>query len=100
MVPAKLRGAVAHHLHLPESELGEVRMVHRTLDCRRRNVLYHCVVEVGGGERRVESEEWTPQLLTHHSKLTTQKVVIVGAGPAGLFAALRCLLESEEPIHE
>ena len=144
MVPAKLRGAVARHLHLPESELGEVRMVHRTLDCRRRNVLYHCVVEVGCGERRVESEEWTPQLLTHtvaqsesresslsmpspsnvsvppalqalstaeistisekrselthNSKLTTQKVVIVGAGPAGLFAALRCLQLGMKPV--
>ena len=47
MVPAKLRGAVARHLHLPESELGEVRMVHRTLDCRRRNVIYHATVEIG-----------------------------------------------------
>ena len=126
MVPAKLRGAVARHLHLPESELGEVRMVHRTLDCRRRNVLYHCVVEVGGGERRVESEDWTPQLITHtvaqsesiesslsmpspsnvserseltqNSKLITQKVIIVGAGPAGLFAALRCLQLGMKPV--
>ena len=126
MVPAKLRGAVARHLHLPESELGEVRMVHRTLDCRRRNVLYHCVVEVGDGERRVESGERSSQLLTHtvaqsesresslsmpspsnvserselthNSKLTTQKVVIVGAGPAGLFAALRCLQLGMRPV--
>ena len=65
MVPAKMRGAVARHLHLPESELGEVHMVRRTLDCRRRNVLYHCVVEVGCGERRVEHGERTPQLKTH-----------------------------------
>lgn len=126
MVPAKLRGAVAHHLHLPESELGEVRMVHRTLDCRRRNVLYHCVVEVGCGERRVEHGEWSSQLLTHtvaqsesresslsmpspsnvserselthNSQLKTQKVVIVGAGPAGLFAALRCLQLGMKPV--
>ena len=47
MVPAKMRGAVARHLHLPESELGEVHMVRRTLDCRRRNVIYHATVEIG-----------------------------------------------------
>ena len=98
MVPAKLRGAVARHLRLPESELGEVHMVRRTLDCRRRNVLYHCVVEVGDGERRVESGERSSQLITHNSKLTTQKVVIVGAGPAGLFAALRCLQLGMKPV--
>ena len=97
MVPAKLRGAVARHLHQPESELGEVRMVRRTLDCRR-NVLYHCVVEVGGGERRVESGERSSQLVTQNSKLKTQKVVIVGAGPAGLFAALRCLQLGMKPV--
>ena len=98
MVPAKMRGAVAHHLHLSESELGEVRMVRRTLDCRRRNVLYHCVVEVGCGERRVESGERSSQLVTQNSKLKTQKVVIVGAGPAGLFAALRCLQLGMKPV--
>ncbi len=112
MVPAKMRGAVARHLHLPESVLGEVHMVRRTLDCRRRNVLYHCVVEVGGGERRVEHGERTPQLITHNSKLKThnsklkthnselitRKVVIVGAGPAGLFAALRCLQLGMKPV--
>ena len=116
MVPAKMRGAVARHLHLPESELGEVHMVRRTLDCRRRNVLYHCVVEVGCGERRVEHGERTPQLITHNSKLITQNVLslpltpshslslppktvlIVGAGPAGLFAALRCLQLGMKPV--
>ena len=98
MVPAKLRGAVARHLHQPEERLGAVRLVRRTLDCRRRNVLYHCVVEVGDGERRVESGERSSQLITHNSKLTTQKVVIVGAGPAGLFAALRCLQLGMKPV--
>ena len=47
MVPAKLRGAVARHLHLSEEALGEVRVVRRTLDCRRRNVIYHATVEIG-----------------------------------------------------
>ena len=82
MVPAKLRGAVARHLHLPESELGEVRMVRRTLDCRRRNVLYHCVVGVGCGERRVEHGERSSQLITHNSKLITQNVLSLPLTPS------------------
>ena len=100
MVPAKMRGAVAHHLHLPESELGEVRMVHRTLDCRRRNVIYHATVEIGShneidDDANVLSLPLTP---SHSLSLPPKTVLIVGAGPAGLFAALRCLQLGMKPV--
>ncbi len=100
MVPAKMRGAVARHLHLPESELGEVRMVRRTLDCRRRNVIYHATVEIGShneidDDANVLSLPLTP---SHSLSLPQKTVLIVGAGPAGLFAALRCLQLGMKPV--
>ena len=100
MVPAKMRGAVAHHLHLSESELGEVRMVRRTLDCRRRNVIYHATVEIGShneidDDANVLSLPLTP---SHSLSLPPKTVLIVGAGPAGLFAALRCLQLGMKPV--
>ena len=100
MVPAKMRGAVAHHLHLSESELGEVRMVRRTLDCRRRNVIYHATVEIGShneidDDANVLSLPLTP---SHSLSLPQKTVLIVGAGPAGLFAALRCLQLGMKPV--
>ncbi len=99
MVPAKMRGAVARHLHLPESELGEVRMVRRTLDCRR-NVIYHATVEIGShneidDDANVLSLPLTP---SHSLSLPPKTVLIVGAGPAGLFAALRCLQLGMKPV--
>ena len=101
MVPAKLRGAVAHHLHQPESELGEVRMVHRTLDCRRRNVIYHATVEIGSHNEIVDNGIVLNSLnfLNSLNSLNSHKtVLIVGAGPAGLFAALRCLQLGMKPV--
>lgn len=100
MVPAKLRGAVARHLHQPESELGEVRMVRRTLDCRRRNVIYHATVKIGShneidDDANVLSLPLTP---SHSLSLPPKTVIIVGAGPAGLFAALRCLQLGMKPV--
>ena len=95
MVPAKLRGAVARHLRVAESELGELRMVRRTLDCRRRNVVYHCVVEVVGEGACEKEVKGAPAYTLSHPQKT---VVIVGAGPAGLFAALRCLELDMKPI--
>ena len=48
MVPAKLRIAVARHLHIPEKDLPDIHLIRRTLDCRRHTVLYHCIVSVSG----------------------------------------------------
>ncbi len=101
MVPAKMRGAVARHLHLPESELGEVRMVHRTLDCRRRNVIYHATVEIGSHNEIDDNGIVLNSLnfLNSLNSLNSHKtVLIVGAGPAGLFAALRCLQLGLKPV--
>ena len=71
-----------------------VRVVHRTLDCRKRNIVYHCTIEVvsdatlSGGS----------PLPTPHYPRPTKQVIIVGAGPAGLFAALRALELGIKPV--
>lgn len=69
----------------------EVRMARRTIDCRRRQVVYHLTVEVGTHEHRktVDLQALTP---------TSPRVVIVGAGPAGLFAALRAIELGLRPV--
>ena len=95
MVPAKLRSAVARHLGIAESELGDVRVVRRTLDCRRRNVVYHATVETYHG---TSHDDGAINKETFHETSLRQTVVIVGAGPAGLFAALRCLQLGIKPV--
>ena len=70
----------------------EVRVVRRSIDCRRRNVLYHCTVEVGS----VSSQ--ASQTCYASLKDDALSLVIVGAGPAGLFAALRAIELGMRPI--
>lgn len=82
--------AVRHAASAAEGE--EVRIVRRSIDCRRHQVVYHCMAEVGKPEPRRQSPQLTP--------LTTQSptIVVVGAGPAGLFAALRAIELGLRPV--
>ncbi len=92
-----VRRAVAQAMGVREEELQPYRITRRSIDCRRRQVLYHCVVEVGSGECVVCST-CGPMLSTTHYPLSTKKILIIGAGPAGLFAALRALQLGMKPI--
>ena len=70
----------------------ECRVIRRSIDCRRRNIVYHLTVEIGGTKTSLNAQPSTPK-----PKLSAS-VVIVGAGPAGLFAALRAVELGIKPI--
>ena len=96
-VPELMRKAVAKQLGQQAKSLGAFCVTRRTLDCRKRNVVYHCTVEVFDRGECNESKATVQQSLPH-LPASARRVVIVGAGPAGLFAALRCLELGMRPI--
>jgi len=72
-----------------------VKVLKRSIDARNRNVVYQLKVEVYVDEMppAAEHQNTTPQKIQ-----STQHAVIVGAGPAGLFAALELLKFNIKPI--
>ncbi|MGF1636054.1 MAG: NAD(P)/FAD-dependent oxidoreductase [Cyclobacteriaceae bacterium] len=73
-----------------------IRTIKRAIDARQRQIKVNLDVEVFWGEQ-------PPPLLqfgTHYPKLASQakKAIIVGAGPAGMFAALRLIELGIKPI--
>ncbi|MBQ7280093.1 MAG: FAD-binding protein [Bacteroidales bacterium] len=93
-VEASLRKAVAHAAGLRTDDIAHVRVVRRSLDSRR-GVRYHAAVEVTLIGEPIAATDFSGGYLDCH---TAQPVVIVGAGPAGLFAALRALQVGLRPI--
>ena len=89
----ELRAAAARALGIREQQLGEVRIVKRSVDARQ-DVLYRYRIQAC---RQGESLE-TYTLPPYQDVRDAAPVIVVGAGPAGLFAALKLLVHGRKPV--
>ena len=89
-----LRTIVARKAGVSPSDITCVQVLRRSLDSRRGRICYHTTVEVYCGEEYV-APDYRGTYRDCHDK---PAVIIVGAGPAGLFAALRALELGLKPI--
>ena len=75
----------------PEKELHVLR---QSWDARKRPVRVQLLVGWDEGARKAQIQPWTWPRVEPNAK----EVIIVGAGPAGLYAALECLRHGVRPI--
>ncbi len=87
--------AVAKQLHLDPKTLKHVRPIRRSLDARSRQPVYRIRAEVFISENPPETVH---QKREFPSVSNATPVVVVGTGPAGLFAALRLIELGLKPI--
>lgn len=94
----RLRERVAQSAGMPLDELGGFQELRRSIDARNRNIRFNLKVRV------FSKEETLPERHPNFVKREFRDVskadhaVIVGAGPAGLFAALRLIELGIRPI--
>ncbi|TZF82297.1 FAD-dependent oxidoreductase [Pedobacter sp. BS3] len=81
-------------LHIPLKRITHVKIARRSIDARSRQVIYRVKALVYIDEQSV------PEVFHVNYPPVGDKrpVIIVGAGPAGLFAALRCIELGLKPI--
>ncbi len=89
-----VRKLVAKKLSLDPKEISALRIMRESIDARRRQVFVDRTYEVFVGEEPSAAYERT----TYQDCSHKEEVVIVGAGPAGLFAALRLLEIGLKPV--
>lgn len=92
--PDYLLEAAASQIGVPVSEINDFRTVRRSVDARRRQVMMNLTVRLATGDDKKVTGVLKPfqfSKIDDGSSNIIRDVIIVGAGPAGLFAALRAL---------
>lgn len=90
-----LKEEVASQLSLKKDDAFTIQIVKRSIDARSRNIKINLTLNIFINELPGQFD-FNP--IYKNVSSTSKKTIIIGAGPAGLFAALRCLELGIKPI--
>lgn len=90
-----LRLAAAQKLQIKPERVNAVQVIRRSVDARGNQIMMQLLVNVFVGEPFKDAFEFVHQLQQVGDK---EPVIIAGAGPAGLYAALRLIEQGLCPI--
>lgn len=85
----------ALQLHINETEISAVKILRKSIDARKSIIIFNYKVAVYIHERPEESSAYT---FNYKDVSLAKKVHIIGFGPAGMFAALRCIELGYKPV--
>jgi uncharacterized FAD-dependent dehydrogenase len=88
------KAIIANKINAPIDSVSAVKLIKRSIDARRGRVMMHHIFEAYT-EGETPSQPYSFNYKDIHDKA---RVIIVGAGPAGLFAALRLIELGIKPI--
>lgn len=85
----RLLGYVSTQLHIDANSINKVQILKRSIDARQRNVAINLSIKVYINEH--PQSESLVEHIKYQDVKGHKKVIVIGAGPAGLFAALRLI---------
>lgn len=90
-----IKSIAAQQLHIPESNITFIKIIKRSIDARSRNIKINLKIDVYINETIPESPDYK---LSYSNVSSKTPVIVIGAGPAGLFAALELIEKGMKPI--
>ena len=89
------KNIISEEINIPENEINGIKLLKRSIDARQKQIQIHHTFEIFVNEIPYKNKIYN---LKYVNVLNCKQVIIVGAGPAGLFAALRFLELGIKPI--
>ncbi|RKS53543.1 hypothetical protein BC962_1795 [Gillisia mitskevichiae] len=86
---------VSKHSGISTKKIRHIEIIKRSIDARQQSVKINLKVGVYVNE---DKKETTFELPEYPNVKDKEEVFIIGAGPAGLFAALRCIELGKKPV--
>lgn len=93
--PDQLKSYISHSENIPAGEISHVEILKRSIDARQRDVIINLKVNVYIGEPFESDPIGLPDYPDVGSE---EEVIVVGMGPAGLFAALKLIELGKKPV--
>lgn len=93
--PERLNTCIALALNIEPSQLSSVRILRRSIDARHKQILINLRVLAIADE---PAPAFEPLPFNYPDVAAKDPVLVVGAGPTGLFAALRLIEKGLKPI--
>lgn len=93
--PEKIKEYLAKELRVKEKDITDFKILKRSIDARSRNIVFQLKVLVGIQEKIPKTNF---ELLKKINIEKAKPVIVVGAGPAGMFAAIELIQHGLKPI--
>ncbi|MFC0603901.1 NAD(P)/FAD-dependent oxidoreductase [Winogradskyella pulchriflava] len=85
----------AYDLGVEPSEISGIKILRKSIDARKRNIMFNYKVEVYINEPVPETSDYH---FDYKDVSNAKPIHIIGFGPAGMYAALRCIELGFKPI--
>ncbi|MFK7781291.1 NAD(P)/FAD-dependent oxidoreductase [Psychroserpens sp.] len=93
--PDGLLHKAAYDLGVTSSDITGIKILRKSIDARKRRIMFNYKVEVYINEPVPENSAYT---FDYKDVSTAKPIHIIGFGPAGMWAALRCIELGFKPI--
>ena len=91
---AEIKNKISNTFNIKKSRINHIEIIKKSIDARSKNIKYNLIIDIYIDEKFIEKTKIIRYKNVHNSK----EVFIIGAGPAGLFAALKLIERGIKPI--